>query len=394
MTLGRSAGLSDAGRKRRRNEDAFVCEPPLFAVADGMGGAKAGELASNLAAAALREGDSDPLGGEERVVALIQEANRRVYQRSSEDAAASGMGTTMTVALVEDGLVSIGHVGDSRAYLIRDRKLEQLTEDHSLVAELVRSGRLSPEEAEAHPQRSVITRVLGTDPEVDVDTFSIKGKPGDLFLLCSDGLTSMIDDEVILTEVERRRADLQATAKALVNAANRSGGEDNITVVFFEISETGEETATIPAGEAPALDDDVEDDTLSEVDRVPAVDTIVVPPHEIEERARPPRKRRLRRRAALALVTLLALAALCGVALWGLWRSHFVGAERDGHVAVFQGIPWDVAGNVRLYRAVYVSPLLAVQLTPDERRRLFDHDLRSKHSALAAVHKYERTVIP
>src|SRR5919201_3515551 len=139
MTLGRSTGVSDTGRKRRHNEDSYVVAPPLFAVADGMGGAQAGEVASGLAAGALREDHDDQAGGEERVTALIQEANRRVSQRSSEDAAASGMGTTMTVALVEDGTVAFGHVGDSRAYLIRAGTLEQLTEDHSLVAELVRS---------------------------------------------------------------------------------------------------------------------------------------------------------------------------------------------------------------------------------------------------------------
>src|SRR5919199_149841 len=157
---------TDTGKKRRRNEDDYVVAPPLFAVADGMGGAQAGELASSLAAGAVREGDADVGSGERQVAELIQEANRRVYQRSSEDATASGMGTTMTVALVENGAVVFGHVGDSRAYLIRAGGLEQLTEDHSLVAELVRSGKLSPEEAETHPQRSVITRALGTDPDV------------------------------------------------------------------------------------------------------------------------------------------------------------------------------------------------------------------------------------
>src|ERR671931_196899 len=177
---------TDTGKKRRRNEDDYVVEPPLFAIADGMGGAQAGELASSLAAGAVRGGEG--IGsGESRVVELIQEANRRVYDRQTQDAAVSGMGTTMTVALVEDDSVWIGHVGDSRAYLIRDGELEQLTEDHSLVAELVRSGKLSPEEAESHPQRSVVTRALGTDPDVDVDTFLVETKPGDLFLLCSGG---------------------------------------------------------------------------------------------------------------------------------------------------------------------------------------------------------------
>ena len=247
--LGRSTGLSHPGRRRRRNEDAWVCHPPLFAVADGMGGARGGEIASRVAATAL--GESVDGSGEARVVALIQEANRQVYDRAREDSDAAGMGTTITVALFEDGIVSIGHVGDSRAYLIRDRKVDQLTEDHSLVAELVRTGRLSPEEAESHPQRSVITRALGTDPDVDVDSFSVAAKPGDLFLICSDGLTSMLDDEAIFDVVEHNREDLDSSAKELIAAANRNGGEDNITVVFFEVVEEGaqapSETKPMPA---------------------------------------------------------------------------------------------------------------------------------------------------
>ena len=223
------------GRKRRHNEDSYVVEPPMFAVADGMGGAKAGEVASGLAAAALKEAGTDGRSGEERVTQLIQEANRRVFRRANEDRDASGMGTTMTVALVEDGRVVFGHVGDSRAYLIREGSIEQLTDDHSLVAELVRSGRLTPEEAEAHPQRSVITRAVGTEPDVDVDTFTIEPEDGDLFLICSDGLTDMVDDGTIIDAIGRHRDDLDEAAKALVGAANRVGGEDNITVLCFEL---------------------------------------------------------------------------------------------------------------------------------------------------------------
>ena len=381
MSLGPSASLTDTGRRRRHNEDAYVCEPPLFAVADGMGGAQAGELASSLAAEALRDDTSERAGGEQRVDELIQAANRRVYERQSEDAAASGMGTTMTVALVEDGRVAIGHVGDSRAYLIRDRQLEQLTEDHSLVAELVRSGKLSPEEAEGHPQRSVITRALGTDPDVDVDTFSVETKPGDLFLLCSDGLTAMVDDETILDEVGRHRDDLRAAAKALVRAANKSGGDDNITVVFFEIvgDEKAEKTVTLP----PVEDD--EQATLDELDRVPVIAT-----EDGRRPAAPPRRRR-RGRVLAAIVFLLVIGA-AGVVLWGLWRSHFVGVEADGHVAVYQGVPWNVVGDVHLYRAVYVSPLIAAQLSESERRKLFDHTLRGEGSARAAVRRYEEQI--
>jgi protein phosphatase len=381
-TLGRSTSITDTGRRRRHNEDAYVCEPPLFAVADGMGGAQAGELASSLAAAALRDDTSEREGGEYRVDELIQEANRRVYQRQSQDAAASGMGTTMTVALVEDGRVAIGHVGDSRAYLIRDRRLEQLTEDHSLVAELVRSGKLSPEEAEGHPQRSVITRALGTDPDVDVDTFSVETKPGDLFLLCSDGLTSMVDDETILREIERNRPNLGAAAKALVRAANKGGGEDNITVVFFEIADsadTHERTLTLPPVEAD------EEATLDELDRVPVVAV---------EDGQPMQPRGRRRAPLFAALALVVLVGACGLVVWGLWRSHFVGAEQDGHVAVYQGVPWNIVGNVRLYRAVYVSPLLASQLSQAERLKLFDHTLRSDSSARAEVRRYEEQIGP
>jgi PPM family protein phosphatase len=313
---------TDPGRKRRRNEDDYVVEPPLFAIADGMGGAQAGELASSLAAGAVRDDEGAAGSGERHVTELIQEANRRVYQRSSEDAAASGMGTTMTVALVEDGTVAFGHVGDSRAYRIRDGKLEQLTEDHSLVAELVRTGKLSPEEAETHPQRSVITRALGTDPDVDVDTFSIQTQPGDLFMLCSDGLTSMVEDEVILQTVEKNRGDLQAAAKALIRAANKGGGEDNITVVFFEIGDrTGEpleETAQYPAlGGDGHVDDE---DTLDELDRIPAVDTMVVAPEDAakftEAIGKP--KRRTRSRVVPALLLILVALAIAAIVLWTL----------------------------------------------------------------------------
>jgi serine/threonine protein phosphatase PrpC len=380
VNLGRTAAATDPGRRRRHNEDAYACEPPLFAVADGIGGAQAGEIASSLAAAVLRDDSGDGAGdGKQRVDQLIQEANRRVYDRQTQDANVSGMGTTMTVAFFDGDGVWFGHVGDSRAYLIRDGELEQLTEDHSLVAELVRSGKLSPEEAETHPQRSVVTRALGTDPDVDVDTFRIDAKPGDLFLLCSDGLTSMVADDTILEEIRRNRGDLRAAAKALVRAANRGGGDDNITVVFFEIAPEGatEQTVALP----PPQED--EEDTLSELDRVPAVAV-----EEPEERRRHP----LRRRVIALSLLVIAIVLACAFAVWGLWRSHFVGAEADGHVAVYQGVPWNIAGNVHLYRTVYVSPLVAAQLSRPERKKLFDHSLRSKSSALHEVRRYEEQI--
>ncbi len=391
MTLGEIASRTDTGRKRRHNEDAYVCAPPIFAVADGVGGAQAGELASRLAAAAL-DTDYESLAdgsGEQRVASLIQEANRRVYQRASEDDSASGMGTTMTVALAEDGRVVIGHVGDSRAYLVRDGALEQLTDDHSLVAELVRDGKISQEEAEIHPQRSVITRVLGTEPNVDVDSFTVEAREGDVFLLATDGLTSMVGDETIRDIVERHRGDLETAARELVRAANQGGGDDNITVVCFEIAaaeaarETSE-TLTLPLVEEPADD---EEDTLTGLEPLPPLTA------EPRRQGAAPRRRRRGARLLSAFLLTALLVAACVAALFGLSRSHFVGAEPDGQVAVYQGVPYDLVGPVKLYRAVYVSPLLAAQLTPEERRSLFDHDLRGHDSALERLKRFEREVV-
>jgi serine/threonine protein phosphatase PrpC len=302
------------GRKRRHNEDAYVIEPPLFAVADGMGGAKAGEVASGLAAAALKEADRDGPDAETRVTELIQEANRRVFRRATEDREAAGMGTTMTIALVDGERVVFGHVGDSRAYLIRDGTIEQLTDDHSLVAELVRSGRLTPEEAETHPQRSVITRAVGTEPDVDVDTFSIEPAPGDLFLICSDGLTDMVDDQTIFQAIEKHRGNLEDAAKALVVAANRVGGEDNITVVFFEVSDAVEDTAVTQQAPAVEVQTSEDEDTLSGLEGVPTVDTMVVSPQDDGAVADGPKGRRKR---ALPIITALAVLLIIAAAV--LW---------------------------------------------------------------------------
>ena len=271
----------------------------------------------------MKESRADA-GGEHRIQDLIQEANRRVYARSSTDPNTSGMGTTITVALVENGNVSFGHVGDSRAYLIRDGSMEQVTEDHSLVNELMKSGKLSREEAETHPQRSVITRALGTDPDVDVDTFTIEAKAGDVFLLCSDGLTDMVGEREIQELVEGNRDDIDAALKALVKAANRSGGEDNITVVAFEIdavqtlTHDGETRENVLPERSP-LDDE---DTLTEADAVPVVDTAVISTDEIqaeleekERHERAVRRRHLRRRI-LAWLALIAIAAGVAVVLY------------------------------------------------------------------------------
>ena len=310
MRIGRVAARTDTGRRRMRNQDAYVCDPPLFAVADGMGGAQAGELASRLAAAAIEE-RTRGARGVEAVAALVREANARIYRRAAEDPAAAGMGTTATVVLVdeEDGTLAIGHVGDSRAYRLRDGALEQLTADHSLVAELVRSGRLTEEEAADHPHKSVITRALGTEPDVDVDTLTVPIAPGDLYLVCSDGLTHMLSDGEVLAILAEARGEPERMAALLVDAANRAGGEDNITVIVFEAVENDAAGSDAAAAEP----DDVTAESQPEPEAAP------------EPRGRAADVDAVRRHGAGSGGRVLALAAVAvalGVAAllvyWGL----------------------------------------------------------------------------
>jgi protein phosphatase len=394
MKLVQVAGLTDPGRVRRRNEDSFVCKPPLFAVADGMGGAQAGEVASRLAAAAFHEyHEADALDPEARLRSIIQEANRRIYARASSDPHASGMGTTITAALVSGARVSVGHVGDSRAYLFRDDALEQLTEDHSLVADLVRSGRLTPEEAEVHPQRSVITRALGTDAAVTVDSFSVEAKPGDVYLLCSDGLTTMLSSGSVRTALAET-STLEEAARRLIGEANAAGGEDNVTVVLFAVEEAGEDEDTLSGIEGfsiplpePVPDVDPEAQPsggVTVVDRV-----LPARPATTTAEVLPPPRRQTSRVIVIVLLVIALFVGLAALALWGLSRAHFVGATVDGRVAVYQGVPWDLAGGVKLYRETYVSRLQTVQLSPEERKELFDHDLTGEETAIARIRPYE-----
>ncbi len=410
MRIADSAGTTDAGRKRRRNEDSFVQAPPLFAVADGMGGAQAGEVASRLAAAAFREfHEADDLDPEERVATIIQEANRRIYERAKSDAQASGMGTTITAALVAEGGVAVGHVGDSRAYRLRNGQLEQLTEDHSLVADLVRSGRLTPDEADSHPQRSVITRALGTDLHVDVDTFTAEAEAGDVFVLCSDGLTTMVGDDEIADTVARS-GSLEEATKALVKAANRAGGEDNVTVVLFRLEGeqtdledtaiaetnghgeadledtlTGLEAATVRTAAAEATAES--EDTLDAGQWGASVD-------DEEPAPKRRRKRHWGRRVVWSVLILVFALAVIAAAFWALSRANFIGADEDGNVVVYQGVPYGLGGGIDLFRPRYVSTLQAVQLSPDERANLFDHDLMSYDEARDRIAPYEAEGVP
>jgi len=371
-----SAGLTQTGNVRRSNEDSFLLRSPLFMVADGMGGALAGELASRMCAEAFAELDLIEHQGEEALRATIGVANRRIYERSRTDAEASGMGTTVTAALVgENGTVAFAHVGDSRAYLLRDGALQRLSEDHSLVHELVRKGQLSEVEAEQHPQRSVITRALGTDEEVQIDTFTLEAKPDDVLLLCTDGLNTMISEPDIAGVLASPTAAADI-ARQLVRAALRAGGEDNVTAVVVRFGEP-----------AAAADEDVT--SGGSVHRVL--------PEDIDEEPPPRRTRATKsgsssglRRALLGVSAVVLVVVLAVAGAIGLRSSHFIGADTStGRVAIYQGVPVELPFGVHLYHVIYESRVSYVSLPPDQRRRLFDHTLRSESSAHHVLRPYE-----
>src|SRR5262245_22538779 len=248
LTVAEQAYKTDTGRQRHANEDSYFADAPVFAVADGMGGAQAGEVASRIAAGAFEHGVDDEGPAEGQLADIAQRANREIHKLAQEDSSRAGMGTTLTAAMVSEDEVAFGHVGDSRAYVLRDGELKRLTKDHSLVEELRRQGRLTEEQAEEHPQRSIITRALGPEPRVNVDTMTFPARDGDVFLLCSDGLTTMVSDEQI-KEIMLSTKSLRSAVSRLVEAANQGGGRDNITAVAFRVaeqaSEEGEDSATL-----------------------------------------------------------------------------------------------------------------------------------------------------
>src|SRR4051812_8282543 len=244
---------SDLGLQRQGNEDNYFVRAPLFVVADGMGGAQAGEVASEMAVESFNGGlpDGDP---GEALRTIIEEANRRIHARSREHSGKAGMGTTVTAAHVGEDVVTIAHVGDSRCYLIRGESLTRLTTDHSLVEELVRRGKLTPEQAETHPQRSVITRALGPEANVQVDIITEPARAGDVSLVCSDGLTSMVREPSLKPLLLGGERPLEEVGRSLIAAANDAGGRDNITVILFKLEEVDAPTGAAPDDDAAAED--------------------------------------------------------------------------------------------------------------------------------------------
>jgi PPM family protein phosphatase len=396
------AGRTDVGRQRSANEDDFVLAPPFFAVADGMGGAKAGEVASAMATEGF-EGESESgEPAEVQLARILRDANRRIYDLAVADESHRGMGTTLTAAKITGDEISLAHVGDSRAYLMRDGELEQLTKDHSLVAELERSGQITAEAAEHHPQRSIITRALGPEPEVEVDTYTVPAREGDRFLLCSDGLTSMISDDEI-GSILRSAESLDAAADALVRAANQSGGKDNITVVLFRVGPNGDgvpaEDETI-AGQvsaaevqaAAALDEPTEPHPGPVALAGAAPDaTVVAPPERGRERKAAPRRRRFRLRTAVKALLLLAVLAAVVTGLYALSRQvYFIGTNDAGLVTLYRGIPYELPFGVDLYEEEYPSGVPARAIPDRRRERVLDHEWRSREDAVDLIRALER----
>jgi PPM family protein phosphatase len=349
----RLGASSDRGRMREGNEDSFLASGSLAAVADGMGGHLAGEVASAAATDELRSlEDGAPWRGErsagEALKWAVMEANRRIREMAAGDKSLEGMGTTITALLSDGDVIHLAHVGDSRAYLLRKGELSQLTEDHTLVQELVKQGKLRPEDAKRHPQGSIITRALGVDADVQVDTATFKIISGDRLLLCTDGLTGVVDQATIRNVLLRVR-DPQQASERLVALANEQGGPDNITVVVLDSDGSGPDTGVIdPTGELAADGAATSGRGLAPDELAGREDDLVavlrrVGPGTGGGRRRGGRSQKLARRVLGVLVVLVLLSAGILAGRNFVYSRYWVGFDADT-VAIFRGVPGDVAG--------------------------------------------------
>jgi protein phosphatase len=372
------AHKTDTGRQRHANEDSYFSRPPLFAVADGMGGAQAGEVASRIAAGAFEramEGEAD--APETRLEGVAKDANREIHELAQRDSSRAGMGTTLTAALLDGDEVSFGHVGDSRAYVLRGGELKRLTKDHSLVEELRRQGRLTEEEAEEHPQRSIITPALGPEPEVNVDTMTVPAKSGDVFLLCSDGLTTMVSDERMASILSESKT-LRGAVGKLVDAANEQGGRDNITAVVFRVAEEGSE----PDEGATLISRTAEQAGLTSERMRRAGDRL---------RGQGPVPLPHKRRRGIKIAAVVGLIAAVLFGLFSLARQvYFLGTDEDGRVAVYRGLPYDLPFGVELYSEQQSIGVQASELSAQRREVVTEHKLRSEDDAQDIIDDIER----
>lgn len=330
----RAGSATDVGLVRTNNQDRLLMADPLFAVADGMGGAAAGEVASATAVEGLQDafgqaGEATP----EALMEAARTANRAVWNQAEANPEMRGMGTTLVaLALVDGGRLAAVNIGDSRLYLLRGDEFRQVTSDHNLVAELVAEGRISKEEAEFHPRRNIMTRALGVDPDVEVDLFVEEPRPGDRYLLCSDGLPRELRDDHMVS-ILRRFADPEEAAKELVDEAKRRGGNDNITAVVVDVVDTESSAAPAPEQE--------KDPTVVVPTPAPEPSPAAEPRDAEAERGKPTAKVITLRVVAFFGVLILVLA-LAAVAIgWYARGSYFVGLRGD-RVTIYQGRPGGV----------------------------------------------------
>jgi PPM family protein phosphatase len=377
---------TDTGRQRSANEDSYFVRAPIFVVADGMGGAQAGEVASKAAAEAF-DRDLPEAPPEQILRETIKTANREIHDLARADSSRAGMGTTITAAIVDavSEEVSIGHVGDSRAYRLRGGRLERLTRDHSLVEEMRRKGQITEAQAEDHPQRSIITRALGPEPDVEVDVQTVPAAPGDVFLLCSDGLTTMVDEKRIASALTST-GSMDDAVRMLVEEANEAGGRDNITALAFRLEDAAApqrapEGATLvgPAAEEAGL-------TGTEVRRRAAAAAAA------ERRATAESQGGRRRRLATtgkAVAALIAVAAVALAAWYGNRQVWFLGTDDGGRVALYRGLPYELPLGIELYSERYASPVQTDSLAPRRRDAVTGHELRSRSDAVDLIEDIE-----
>lgn len=382
---------TDVGRQRRSNEDSSFASAPVFVVADGMGGAQAGEVASQMVVEAFTEGVPEEGTPEERLSVVVQRANKEIHARSRSDAASAGMGTTVTAAYLDEDSVALAHVGDSRAYLLRDGELSRLTEDHSLVEELLRGGKLTEEEALEHPQRSVITRALGIEPIVEIDTWTYPLCPGDVVLLCSDGLTSMLSEQQV-QRVMVGSPDLGEAGDRLIAEANAAGGRDNITVVLFRVEAASGAEAIV---DQPTIISSAgaEQPARAEIKPVKRARLQGRRPHMpggFVQQA--PRQRHfgLLGKTVAALTALLVVVCLIGAGGYLASRQlYFLGTNGQGTVVVYRGFPYVLPFGIPMYETYYVSGVPAARIPADRRVTWLNHAMRDQTSAISMINALE-----
>lgn len=414
-----TAARTDVGLQRRGNEDSNYVANPLFVVADGMGGARAGEVASQLAVDSFAAGLPAEGTAEERLAVVVQRANAEIHRHSQTDVDRAGMGTTVTAAYLDGDALALAHVGDSRAYLVRDGDLLRLTEDHSLVEELLRGGKLTEEEAQEHPQRSVITRALGIEPIVEIDTWTYPLRPADVILLCSDGLTSMVSEPQVQAAI-LESSDLAAAADRLIAEANAAGGRDNITVLLFRVDESAAPGADGgPDGEAGGdREDEDQPTTISPgVPRLSVGSRRTGPEAGAAKAARAPLARRQGFRPHMpagfvqpatrpqqptqrhfgllgkTVATTLALATVVFLIGSGGYiasrQLYFLGTNGQGTVVIFRGFPYVLPFGIPLYETYYVSGVPASTIPVAARGKFLNHAVRDQTNAIQLVNQLE-----